>query len=66
MAAYGTAAAISEVLAGKKSRALSKYARSVRPFSEDGTASGAAPGDSPDMGVLRSRIKAGMDAGLLN
>lgn len=66
MVAYGTAAAIAEVMGGKKTKALRKFANAVTPYYEDEVDPVPSHGDSADMGLLRRRIRAEMAAGRLN
>ena len=54
MAAYGTGAAIAQQIGGKKSKALSAFADSVR-VPADGSSPKARRG-SQDMGELRRRV----------
>jgi hypothetical protein len=66
LTAYGTAAAIAEVIGGRKTKALSKFSRAVRPYNDEGVSTTASSGDSADMGTLRSRIHSAMKAGELD
>ena len=59
--AYGTLAAIAEVVGKKGTHALKKFADSVTP--KDMGDEPASPSNPNDIGVLRKRIRAAQAAG---